>query len=77
MKHPKDVWKPPRDLSFDASIADVLPKRFEPKNIPEALIRPPIDEEVLMRIKENAKAKPVEKNVKKMSLGAQKEYKAE
>jgi hypothetical protein len=77
LKHPKDVWKPPRDLSFDASIVEVQPKRFEPKNIPEALIRPPIDEETLIRIKENAKAKPVEKLGKKMSLGAQKEYKAE
>lgn len=42
--------------------------------MPEHLSRPAIDEETLMKIKEQSKMKPLDK---KMSLGAQKEHKLE
>jgi len=51
----REVWKPTSNLEFDGAKASLEPKRFESKNIPEHLVRPPIDELTLMKIKEMAK----------------------
>jgi hypothetical protein len=46
-----EVWKPPSKLNFDGTKINVAPRRYEPKNIPDHLTRPPIDEETLLRMK--------------------------
>lgn len=46
---PKHI--PPSSLAFDSSKVPLKPRRSEHKNIPEHLVRPPIDEEKLMKIK--------------------------
>lgn len=72
----RPVWKPPRNLGFDGSSVHVQAKRFDPKNIPEHLSRPAIDEEKLMTIRANEKSR-TENAGKKMSLGAMKAGKVE
>ena len=71
-----DIWKPPNNLQFDGSKVPLEVIRYEPKNIPEHLLRPAIDENTLMKIREMGKSGSPDKT-KKMSLGAQKEFKAE
>ena len=65
-------------MAFDGSKVNLGPIRFREKNLPDHLTRPPIDEETLMRLKAQSKTKPIDtKSSKKMSLGAQKEHRAE
>jgi hypothetical protein len=63
-------------LNFDGSTIKPNVRRFEPKNIPEHLVRPAIDEETLIRLKATAN-RPSQSPSKKMSLGAQKKQQAE
>ena len=67
---------PPATLAFDSTKATVASRRFEQKNIPEHLVRPPIDEERLMKIKANNKmreeALQMGKSKQKVSLATQK-----
>jgi hypothetical protein len=75
-KDDRPVWAPPRNLGFDGSRANVAPKRYEPKNIPEHLSRPAVDENKLMQIRANEKAKKA--NVgKTISLTAKKDGEAQ
>lgn len=52
-KEPRHV--PPKTLKFDGETISIKPKRFEPKQIPDHLIRPQIDEEKLMQIRASQK----------------------
>ena len=62
---------PPKKLDFDATRVKVLPKRYEPKNIPEHLVKPEINYEKVARVKAFMKAKA--KNVvKRKSPGTDK-----
>jgi hypothetical protein len=49
----RPIWKPPKKLNFDGTTVPVQVNRFNPKNIPEHLVRPEIDEEKLMQIRAN------------------------
>jgi hypothetical protein len=74
-KDERPVWKPPKNLGFDGSRVNVAPKRYEPRNIPDHLSRPTVDENKLMQIRANEKDK--KKNVgKTMSLTAKKDGEA-
>lgn len=72
----KEVWKPDRKLNIDGTPVAPAPRRFEPKNIPEHLTRPQIDEEALIKIKQNEANKKVLES-KGMSLSQKKEFKYE
>ena len=51
VREKREVWKPDRNLNFDGETLEVKPRRWEPKNIPDHLTRPPINEEVLMKLR--------------------------
>ena len=70
----KEVWKPDRKLNFDGTPVVPAPRRYEPKNIPEHLTRPQVDEETLIKIKTNEANKKV-LEAKGMSLTQKKEFK--
>ena len=70
----RDVWKPDRNLNFDGEPIDVKPRRWEPKNIPDHLTRPPIDEEVLMKLRTMGAKKEIKKN---LSIAEKREMKLE
>jgi hypothetical protein len=53
----RPVWMPPKRLNFDGSHVPVQVRRFRPKNIPEHLVKPAIDEEKLMKIRAVDKAR--------------------
>ena len=53
IKEPRHV--PPKTLLFDGESILIKPKRFDPKQIPDHLIRPQIDEEKLMQIRAQQK----------------------
>ena len=72
----REIWKPPSHLNFDGTQVPLQPERFSQKNLPDHLVKPPIDEIALMRIKELEKSKSPEKK-QRMSLKQEKEYKAE
>lgn len=74
MKEKREVWKPDRNLNFDGETLEVKPRRWEPKNIPDHLTRPPIDEEVLMKLRAMGQKKEIKKN---LSISEKRELKAE
>lgn len=54
------------------------PIRYEPKNLPEHLVRPPIDEDTLIRLKAMAKTKATEgRGGKRKTMAEQKREKEE
>mmetsp|Transcript_8432 Transcript_8432/g.14121 ORF Transcript_8432/g.14121 Transcript_8432/m.14121 type:complete len:93 (-) Transcript_8432:2664-2942(-) len=50
-----DPWRPDKSITFDGSTINLRKKENGKPEIPESLIRPPIDEEKLIRIKSMAK----------------------
>ena len=75
MKEPRH--RPPRTLAFDGEpfSLETREKRADRTQLPDHLIRPPIDEEKLMKLRAQAKMREqLEKQggAKKMSLTAQK-----
>jgi hypothetical protein len=48
-KKPKHIA--PSTLAFDSTCASIHSRKGDRKSIPEHLVRPPIDEEKLMKIK--------------------------
>lgn len=73
----KEVWQPDNRLGFDGESVRLGARRYEAKTIPEHLVRPTIDEEAMIRMKAAQSSKMITAKTKKMSLGAQKEFKAE
>lgn len=71
-----NVWGPDTNLQFDGAKCSLSPNRKERKTLPEHLAKPAIDEITLMKIREMSQNQSPQKT-KKMSLGAQKEFKAE
>ena len=67
---------PPSTMAFDATRVSVGHRKSYSKNIPEHLVRPPIDEEKLMKIKAANKMRDDQlkmgKSTKKVSLATQK-----
>ena len=47
----REVWKPDKNLNFDGEPLALMARRWEPKNIPDHLTRPPNNEEVLMKLR--------------------------
>ena len=70
----RDIWKPDRHLNFDGETLDLMARRYEQKAIAEHLVRPPIDEEVLMKLRTMSAKKEVKKN---LSIQEKREMKAE
>jgi hypothetical protein len=51
-KRKQQGHRPPNTLAFDGSRLKLSPKKIEDKDLPEHLVRPSIDEEALMKIRE-------------------------
>lgn len=67
--------RPPKTLQFDG-VPLALGARPEPRQLPEELVRPPIDEEKLFKLKEQEKMRKSQQKQgpgKRMSLTAQKQ----
>ena len=75
-REPREIWKPASTLAFDAAKVNLSVERFQSKNLPDHLVKPPIDEIALMRFKELEKSKSPQKK-QRMSLKQEKEFKAE
>mmetsp|Transcript_13206 Transcript_13206/g.20584 ORF Transcript_13206/g.20584 Transcript_13206/m.20584 type:complete len:571 (+) Transcript_13206:73-1785(+) len=72
-KEPSHI--PPKTMGFDGSTMGLAYRDLSKKEMPDHLVRPPIDEEALMRIKERSKMKlhqSQKKLTKKVSLAVQK-----
>lgn len=77
-KHEKQLWQPDSNLQFDGSKLNLNVERYQAKNIAEHLVRPAIDENKLMKIREFEKSKsPLKDKKAKMSMKQEKEFKAD
>lgn len=63
-------------MAFDGARVTLQMERNQPKNLPDHLVKPPIDEIALGRIKELEKSKSPQKK-KKMSLTQERKFKEE